>query len=373
MKNFTLQGWNDPPADPAEGEQRTALRNQLAVQLISSSSKTLKKPHVVVRPVSLPPEKASTNVNEDCLVYNKTVILAVFKFLNPKELVDCALVCRTWARYSIDPSLWKKLDMSHACLTTSHLTGIIRRQPENLLLDWTKVTKAQLAWLLNRLPQLRRLSLQGCTWAGICALRTCCCPPLITLDLSYVSGLNDGSLKEILSPPTDSRPGLIDKTSRLKHLKNFSISGCDITDLGVRYIVQHLTHLETLDLSSCGRLTDAGVAHLATSQALANLTSLNLANCKLLTETSLDHLTRCKMLKHLDLRHTTQVSTQSIIKFAAKSVHNLHVTDVKLVEEKKIKTERIEEKKIKTERIEERKIKTERIEEKKIKTERKFT
>ncbi|XP_011645810.1 jmjC domain-containing histone demethylation protein 1-like, partial [Pogonomyrmex barbatus] len=331
------EAWNDSPGEPAEGEQKMSQqRTQLAMQLIASSSRSLVRPHIVVRPSVLRPpppiQETDGESNEQNVMYNKTAMLAIFQYLSMKDLLNCALVCRTWARYSIDPSLWKKLDMSHYSLRSLHLTAIIRRQPESLLLDWTNVNKMQLAWLLSRLPQLRALSLQGCTWAGVRALKSCSCPPLEKLNLNYVTSLNDAVLEEILDSPTDSRPGLIDKTSRLKHLKNLSLAGCDLTDRGVRYIVQHLLDLEILDLSSIGRLTDAGVAHL---MSLPKLMSLNLANCKLLTETTLDHLTRCKMLKRLDLRHTTQVSTQAIIKFAAKSEHNLHVTDVKLVEEKK--------------------------------------
>lgn len=41
------------------------------------------------------------------------------------------------------------------------------------------------------------------------------------------------------------------------------------------------------------------------------------------------------MLCRLDLRHVPLVSTQAVIKFAAKSKHNLHVQDVKLVELRK--------------------------------------
>ncbi|XP_012063004.1 PREDICTED: jmjC domain-containing histone demethylation protein 1 [Atta cephalotes] len=330
--------WNDSPGEPAEGEQRmTQQRTQLAMQLIASSSRSLVRPHVVVRPTPPPPIQETDGENEQNLVYNKTAVLAIFRFLSIKDLLNCALVCRTWARYSTDFSLWKKLDMSHYSLRSVHLTIIVRRQPECLLLDWTNINKMQLAWLLERLPQLRTLSLQGCTWAGVRALKRCSCPPLEKLNLSYVTSLNDTVLQEILDSPTDSRPGIIDKTSRLKHLKNLSLAGCDLTDRGVRYIVQQLSDLETLDLSSIGRLTDSGVAHLT---SLSNLASLNLANCKLLTETTLDHLAKCKALKRLDLRHTTQVSTQAVIKFAAKSEHNLHVTDVKLVEEKKkVKTD----------------------------------
>lgn len=332
------QAWNDSPGEPAEGEQRmTQQRTQLAMQLIASSSRSLVRPQVVVRPAPPSLIQETDGENEQNLVYNKTVVLAVFRFLSIKDLLNCALVCRTWARYSTDFSLWKKLDMSHYNLRSVHLTVIVRRQPECLSLDWTNINKMQLAWLLERLPQLRTLSLQGCTWAGVRALKRCTCPPLEKLNLSYVTSLNDTVLQEILDSPTDSRPGIIDKTSRLKHLKNLSLAGCDLTDRGVKYIVQQLSDLETLDLSSIGRLTDSGVAHLT---SLSNLASLNLANCKLLTETTLDHLAKCEALKRLDLRHTTQVSTQAVIKFAAKSEHNLHVTDVKLVEEKKkVKTD----------------------------------
>lgn len=303
------------------------------MQLTGSTSKSLKRPHVVVRPMQLPP--ASKSGHDQSLVYDKTAMLAIFRFLSMKDLANCALVCRTWARFSIDPCLWKRMDMAHSHLIAAHLTGIARRQPENLCLNWTNITKRQLAWLLTRLPQLRVLSLHGCAWSEVCALKTCACPPLVSLDLSNVSGLNDSSLREVLSPPTDSRPGLVDKTSRLKHLRNLSLAGCDITDIALRYIAQHLPHIETLDLSSCGRVSDAGVAQLTTApaQTLTNLTSLNLSNCRLLTEATLDHLSKCKALKRLDLRHVTHVSTQAVIKFAAKSEHNLHVTDVKLVEE----------------------------------------
>lgn len=320
----------------------------VVVRPVSSSSPSIILPILLPRPAPSPQPaplvlslQHSSEVNGQSSTYmnQKTVLLSIFKYLRPCDLAVAALVCRAWATVSIDPSLWRRMNLSQIHLTAPHLTGIVRRQPESLCLDWSNIAKRQLSWLLGRLPQLRNLSLKGCTWIGVAALRTCTCPPLINLDLSHVSGLNDYGLREILSPPVDSRPGLIDKSSRLKQLKSLSLAGCDITDVALRYISQHLPHLEILDLSNCGRVTDAGVAQLSTPpvQTTNNLVSLNLSNCRLLTETSLDHLTQCKALKRLDLRHTTQVSTQAVIKFAARSIHNLHVTDVKLVEEKKFK------------------------------------
>lgn len=324
------------------------------MQLTVSSNRPLKRPHVIVRPlgpeelipksgssIATSPKKKKLRLprppTETNPLYIKPIVTHIFKFLTAKDVASCALVCTLWAKCSVDPTVWYDLDVSNSRLTIPHLTGIVRRQPRRLRLDWTSVTKHQLSWLLSRLPQLRHLSLNGCTWSSVSAMRTCSCPPLLSLNLGYVSALNDANIREVLSPPTDSRPGLVDKSSRLRQLKSLSLAGCDITDVTLRYITQHLPNLEKLDLSSCGRVSDAGVAQLSTPPAptVHNLASLDLSNCKLLTEASLDHLSRCKVLKRLDLRHTTQVSTQAIIKFAAKSAHNLHVTDVKLVQEKK--------------------------------------
>lgn len=54
-----------------------------------------------------------------------------------------------------------------------------------------------------------------------------------------------------------------------------------------RYVTQALPSLNELDLSSCARVTDAGVAQLASAKCLERL---SLAGCRLLTETALEHL-----------------------------------------------------------------------------------
>ena len=129
---------------------------------------------------------------------------------------------------------------------------------------------------------------------------------------------------------------MIDKTSRLKCLKNLSLAGCDITDVALRYIVQHLSIIENINLSSCKRITDAGIAQLASLPAatVKMLKSLNLSYCTLLTELSVEYLSKCEVLKFLDLRHT-YISQQRVISFANSSKFNLCVVDEKLIKEKK--------------------------------------
>lgn len=314
--------------------RKSDLRTQLAYQLIGSSKAVLRKPMFPVRPAVLKPTNTPLLVKPQNTgpPVDRVCILNIFKYLNSLDLARCALVCRAWSNASSDPSLWKKMDVSGKRLTGACLMNIVRKQPECLILDWTAVAKRQLTWLVVRLPQMRELSLQGCSWAGASALRTCTCPPLTSLDLSFVTGLNDASLRDLLSLPPDSRPGLVDTKSRLRHLHTLKLAGCDLSDVSLRYIVQNLPNLSSLDMSSCPRLTDAGVAQLATPPAstINSLLSLDLAGCRLLTETSLEYLSRCNSLERIDLRHISQISQEAVEKFAA--TRDLLVSDEKLME-----------------------------------------
>ena len=103
--------------------------------------------------------------------------------------------------------------------------------------------------------------------------------------------------------------------------------------MALRYITQHLPRLSVLDLSSCTRLTDAGIAQLTTPPAssIELLQSLDLSNCPRITDASLDHLSRCAQLGRLDLRHSPQVTAAAVAKFVSRSKLNLRILDGKLV------------------------------------------
>ncbi|XP_032289749.1 jmjC domain-containing histone demethylation protein 1 isoform X2 [Drosophila virilis] len=271
------------------------------------------------------------------LALDATVLKIIFRYLPPETLVTCCSVCKAWSNAAVDPDLWKRMNCAELKISASLLTAIVRRQPEHLILDWTQLAKRQLAWLLARLPALKNLSLQNCPIQAVLALHTCLCPPLQILDLSFVRGLNDAAIRDILSPPKDSRPGLSDSKTRLRDLKILKLAGTDISDVAVRYIMQSLPQLKHLDLSSCQRITDAGVAQIGTSPtAIARLAELNLSACRLVSENSLEHLSKCESLIWLDLRHVPQVSTQSVIRFASNSKHDLCVKDIKLVERRRL-------------------------------------
>jgi len=120
-------------------------------------------------------------------------------------------------------------------MTAEVLKGVVRRQPEVLLLNWTKISRQQLHWVLARLPQLRHLSVVGVPWGSVSALKSSFTPALKGLDLGYVDNLIDGGVREILAPPADSRPGLTDSKSRLRHLTYLSLAGAHLSDVSLRY------------------------------------------------------------------------------------------------------------------------------------------
>lgn len=321
---------NEPQPEP----RKLALRMQLAQQLTANSTRLLKKPLYVVRPAP----NLILPIPSSNLALDKRCIIPVFKYLGPGTLYKCSLVCKLWSQFAVEPILWRRMDFSQIRLTADQLRGIVRRQPEILILDWSPTSKHQLAWLICRLSGLKELSLRSVNVQTALALKSCYCPPLNTLDLSFVSGLNDGALREILGPNNDARRGLTDEKTRLRNVKTFKLAGTEITDVAMRYMTQYLPQVTNLDVSSCQRITDAGIAQLSTKPAntVQNLVSLDLSHCKLLTELSLDHLTRCENLIRLDLRHCSHVSTQAVIKFAAKSERNLQVKDVKLVDRRQV-------------------------------------
>lgn len=319
--------------------KKNTLRTQLAQQILNSSSKVLRKPSFVVRPASnLTASGSSVSASSASTHYalDPTALLAIFRYLPHETLITCSLVCKTWSNVSVDPKLWTRMNCSQHKLSASLLMAVVRRQPEHLILDWTNLAKRQLTWLLSRLPALKSLSIQSTQIGAVLGLHTCFCPPLQMLDLSFVQSLNDSAIRDILSPPKDSRPGLTDSKSRLRNLKVLKLAGTDISDVALRYITQGVPSLVHLNISSCQRVTDAGVAQIGCSPSAINtLVELDLSSCKLVTELCLEYLAKCEALTYLDLRHVPQVPTQAVIKFAAKSKHNLHVRDIKLVDKRK--------------------------------------
>ncbi|XP_076997299.1 F-box/LRR-repeat protein 19 isoform X2 [Tamandua tetradactyla] len=246
--------------------------------------------------------------------------LRVFQHLGPRELCVCMRVCRTWSRWCYDKRLWPRMDLSRRkSLTPPMLSGVVRRQPRALDLSWTGVSKKQLMWLLNRLQGLQELVLSGCSWLSVSALGSAPLPALRLLDLRWIEDVKDSQLRELLLPPSDTKPGQTESRGRLQGVAELRLAGLELTDASLRLLLRHAPQLSALDLSHCAHVGDPSVHLLTapTSPLRETLVHLNLAGCHRLTDHCLPLFRRCPRLRRLDLRSCRQLSPEACARLAA--------------------------------------------------------
>ena len=304
-----------PEPEPAQvhpesdGSTRIPTLRNLCEYVQARSRRTLRRPLYPVRPLS-PPGPAEPT--EPCL--SREALVAVFRYLGQADRDTCLLVCRAWSSAVLDRRLWQRFSAAHRRLTEVDLVYVMRRQPVELELNWAQLSGDQLGWLVGRLAHLRQLSLQGLPFATVAALRTPCCALLQALDLAHCEGLTDARLRELLSPPSEARPGCTDASGRLRRLRRLSVAGTDVSDAGCREMAQRLPELTRLDLSGCLRLGDAGLEALAGPDA-PPLEQLDVSGCRALTADALTHLRRCAKLRTVTARHCPGITEETARQF----------------------------------------------------------
>uniref|UniRef100_A0A672KAB9 [histone H3]-dimethyl-L-lysine(36) demethylase n=1 Tax=Sinocyclocheilus grahami TaxID=75366 RepID=A0A672KAB9_SINGR len=338
-----LRDWLGP-----KRELNGSLREQLPVSWIRTTPTPVIRPkpcrsppkcvqmerHVIrPPPISPPPDGLPLDDGKNH-VMRREVWMAVFSHFTHQDLCVCMRVCKTWNRWCCDKRLWTKIDLNRCkSITPLMLSGIIRRQPVSLDLSWTNISKKQLSWLINRLPGLRILLLAGCSWAAVSALCTSSCPLLRTLDVQWVEGLKDNQIRDLLSLPTDNRPGQLDSRSKLRNVENLCLAGLDITDTSLKLIIKHMPSLSQLDLSYCNHITDQSVNILTAAGTTTrdSLTHINLSVCNRVTDLSLTYFKRCGNICHIDLRYCKQVTKEGCEQFIAEMSVSVQF---RLIEEK---------------------------------------
>ncbi|XP_059499217.1 F-box/LRR-repeat protein 19-like isoform X2 [Stegostoma tigrinum] len=315
------QSGRKAPRAPGAPGLRVAARTQFLNRppVCSPSRPLLMERHVVKPPPDCPePDSLPLETGADH-VLQRHAWLAVFRYLSHRDLCVCMRVCRTLNRWCCDKQLWTKIDLSRQkSITPAMLSGIIRRQPITLDLSWTSISKKQLMWLMNRLQGLKELILSGCSWSSVSALCSASCSCLRLLDLRWVEDVKDSHLRELISPPSDTRPGQNEHRGRLPNLSELRLAGLDINDTSLRLLVRHLPQLNSLDLSHCPHVGDQSVNLLtaANSQLRDNLTEINLSGCNRLTDQCLPLFRRCSNLSRVDLRCCKLVTLEGCQQFA---------------------------------------------------------
>lgn len=150
------------------------------------------------------------------------------------------------------------------------------------------------------LRQLTHLNLSGCiqTKADTIAEVLRSCSKLQTLKLASLNCVNDSLLALIGQHPS---------------IKHVILDSChNITDQGLYHLARgRNTHLTTLHLAYCERLTDKGMEVLA--QCCPNLLDLNLYSVRLITDTGVFMILRfCQSLTSLNLSLIPNLTRQAI-------------------------------------------------------------
>ncbi|ELU02530.1 hypothetical protein CAPTEDRAFT_129421 [Capitella teleta] len=121
----------------------------------------------------------------------------------------------------------------------------------------------------------------------------------------------------------------ITKVMTLPELRTIHLSMCPgVTDEGLRAIADNIPGLEELYLTQCTSISDAGVTYL--SQRLYRMRTLDVSNCNLITNKSLEALfNNCKRIHHLDVSLCNV--TYEMVEMLENNLPHLHTVNKRLV------------------------------------------
>ncbi|XP_076818883.1 lysine-specific demethylase 2A-like [Clavelina lepadiformis] len=288
-------------------------RSQLPAVVISRvSTGDLMKYAVRPAVVSINDNCSSDPQRHEKLGLDRRGWMMVFRYLNHKDLFQCMTVCKDFLKWCTSPVLWRNIDLTGKRVTSATLQCLVRRTPTSLNLSQTNISYKQLLWLLERSPSLRELFLIRCSWSSVSALHTASCPPIRVLDLSWTAGFTDSHLKNLLSVPTDTRPGQEVSHTRLQFCHELSVAGTDISDAGLKLVSSCLPHLKTINISFCMITTEGLSDFIEQNNATTTSMSCIIAqHCPLMRNNALLFCTKLEKVKELDFRGCKNISEEA--------------------------------------------------------------
>ncbi len=259
----------------------------------------------VVSPVVAPPVQ---NVPQLPPPPDPAVVLQEFRALKPGQVNDAELAKLGELTEGLDQIT--EIDANGGQVTKSGL-AVLEKLPnlKFINLDGTAIGDAD-AGLLAKAPALESVTLNGSniTDEGIVALR-----PLKNLRELRISRaqLTDAGFAEIATHQTierlalDATPltdGALQTLCGLKNLNYLQIRDTQISDLGLMGLGK-LDHLESLEVSGCGRVNGEAFFRLAKSKALSGMRHLSLRACPL-NERGARGINNMKQLEYLNISLT---------------------------------------------------------------------
>ena len=303
----------------------------------------------------------------------------ILQYLQPKEIVRCSRVSRTWHAMCFDGQLWSHLDTSQfyrdipanalvniitlagPFVKDLNLRGCVQLREEwnkngfieacqnldNITLEGCRIDRMSIHNFLHQNSRLVHVNLSGLTGATNAAMKILAthCPRVETLNISWCHNIDQRGLKRVIEGcPNlrDLRAGevrgwgdidLMVELFRRNTLERLDLINCDsLSDESLAAFVQGVDEeidilterplvpprkLKLLNLTRCRSITDVGVKTLAHNVPL--LEGLNLAKCGGLTDDTLTTLLpTLPVLTHLDLEELDTL-TNDVLRTLAES------------------------------------------------------
>nr|XP_053657513.1 F-box/LRR-repeat protein 15-like isoform X4 [Cherax quadricarinatus] len=180
------------------------------------------------------------------LPWDDVVFQHIFPYLNVEDLCCLREVSKGFQKLFIDyMSTCKKLDLSDCTMTNQYFQKITENCTN---LQWLSVAKCSwlsdepLIALFNRNLHLHHVDLSACSGLTSAALQS---------DLQHISTANSSDVD------IQTLEQFFCKFSRLKVVELDKMEL--LTDVGLHHLATNCTHIETLSVAGCWKLTDSGL------------------------------------------------------------------------------------------------------------------
>ncbi|KAH7082411.1 F-box/LRR repeat-containing protein 2 [Paraphoma chrysanthemicola] len=311
--------------------------------------------------------------------------IQILRYLEPKEIVRCSRVSKSWHAMCFDGQLWSDLDTSNfyrdisakalVNIITSagpfvkdlNLRGCVQlkeqwnkdgfieacRNLENFSLEGCRIDRTSIHCFLLQNSRLVHVNLSGLAGATNAAMKILAsnCPRVEVLNISWCNNIDSRGLKKVVEgcpKLRDLRAGevrgwddvdLMAELFKRNTLERLVLMNCDslnddslaVLIEGVDEEVDVLTDrpivpprkLKHLDLTRCRSITDAGVKTLVDN--VPSLEGLQVSKCGGLTDDSLMALLpTLPVLTHLDIEELDNLTNETL-KTLAESPCALHL------------------------------------------------
>ncbi|XP_066298841.1 F-box/LRR-repeat protein 12-like isoform X1 [Branchiostoma lanceolatum] len=281
---------------------------------------------------------ATVDTAESDFLLPDYILTEIFSYLQIRDLLRMARVCKRWKRLAYERPLWKRVNLAPYSrrLDGRAMWRIVRQFFTPSLKSLTLaghlhsgrtgeiVSTPLLLELKSRAASLRHFCITTADLTGVnladlpeslvtLETRNCEIPPRWFKSLELDGAFRNLRAVDLSCCSRVSDPDVID-ICHASSLKVVKLSWCyRITDSSIQHLSEKLTQLERLDLEGC-KITDVSLHHIG--RHLKQLKFLNVSQCRQVTQAGLDGVkTMLKHLEHLCLDSCTPINIPNLPTF----------------------------------------------------------